>query len=116
MGNALQGKIALVTGASRGIGEAIARRFAAEGATVVISARSIDPGSGRFGGGTVGKGERPDPIAGSLREVAADIEAKGGRAIPVRCDMADPASRKAMVAEALEKAGRIDILVNNAAT
>ena len=116
MGNALQGKVALVTGASRGIGEAIARRFAAEGATVVITARSIDPGTGRFAGGAVGIGEKPVVIEGSLKEVAERIRADGGRAIPIQCDMADPASRAAAVTKALAEVPQIDILVNNAAT
>ena len=48
MGAVLTSKVALVTGASRGIGEAIARRFAAEGATVIITARTVDPGTGRL--------------------------------------------------------------------
>ncbi len=115
MGQALAGKTALITGASRGIGEAIARRFAAEGATVVITARSLEPGTGRFGG-TAAAQSGHIPIAGSLKEVAARIAAAGGKAIPIRCDVADPASRGQAVAEALGAVGQIDILVNNAAT
>ncbi len=105
----------MVTGASRGIGEAIARRFAAEGATVVITARTLEPGTGRFGG-TAAATEAHIPIAGSLKEVAAQIETDGGKAIPIVCDMGDPASRAKAVEQALAAAGRIDILVNNAAT
>lgn len=110
----LQGKIAMVTGASRGIGEAIARRFAAEGATVVITARSLEPGSGRFTENAAAE-TKPVPIDGSLREVAAQIARDGGKAVPIQCDVADPKSRAKAVDEALAKVGHIDILVNNAA-
>jgi NAD(P)-dependent dehydrogenase (short-subunit alcohol dehydrogenase family) len=105
----------MVTGASRGIGEAIARRFAAEGATVVITARTVEPGTGRFGG-TNEAPHKHIKIEGSLKEVAAQIEADGGQAIPIQCDVADPASRAKAVEQALAAVGRIDILVNNAAT
>jgi len=114
LGNALQGKNAFVTGASRGIGEAIARRFAAEGATVVITARSLEPGTGRFTENASAK-VKPIPIAGSLKEVAADIEKAGGKAVPIQCDVADATSRAKAVADALAAVGTIDILVNNAA-
>ena len=114
MGKELQGKIALVTGASRGIGEAIARRFAAEGATVVITARTVEPGTGKFTENAAAEAE-PRPVDGSLKEVAALIEADGGKAIPIQCDVADPASRAKAVEQALAAVGHIDILVNNAA-
>jgi len=115
MGGALEGRIALVTGASRGIGEAIARRFAAEGATVVITARTMEPGTGRFGG-TAEAHEKHIGIAGSLREVAQRIQADGGKAITIQCDVGDPESRARAVEQALAEVGHIDILVNNAAT
>jgi NAD(P)-dependent dehydrogenase (short-subunit alcohol dehydrogenase family) len=114
VGNALQGKIAFVTGASRGIGEAIARRFAAEGATVVITARSMEPGTGKFTENAAAEA-KPVPISGSLKEVAAQIEKDGGKAVAIQCDVADPASRAKAVKEALAAVDRIDILVNNAA-
>lgn len=98
---ALQGKMVMVTGASRGIGEAIARRFAAEGATVACLARTLEPGTGEN--------------TGSLKEVVAAIEKAGGKAIAVKCDVSDRDSRKAAVDEVLAKLGRVDILVNNAA-
>jgi len=98
---ALEGKIALVTGASRGIGEAIAIRFGAEGATVICTARSLEPGS--------------DHLPGSLRETVQRIEALGGKGVPLQCNVAKPEAREAMVTEVLERSGRVDILVNNAA-
>jgi NAD(P)-dependent dehydrogenase (short-subunit alcohol dehydrogenase family) len=96
----LTGKNALVTGASRGIGAAIAERFAAEGAVVVLAARTLDT-----------KGALP----GTLRETARRIEARGGRAMCVAADMSRADDRTRLVAEAEAAVGRIDILVNNAA-
>ena len=98
---ALQGKVAVVTGASRGIGEAIARRFAAEGAMVAVSARTADE-SGKH-------------LPGSVKETVAMIEAAGGRAAGFVCDVADPAQRQLLAKDVLDRFGRVDILVNNAA-
>jgi citronellol/citronellal dehydrogenase len=103
MGDALAGRVALVTGASRGIGAAIARRFAAEGARVAIVARSLEPGSGGH-------------LAGSLRETADAIAAAGGVAVPIVADLSDAScDRTAIVARAIEELGPVDVLVNNAA-
>lgn len=88
----LAGRAAFVTGASRGIGEAIARRFAAEGAGVALAARSR---------------KDCERIAGELRGAGAD-------AIALTCDVTDRASISAAVAEAASRWGRIDVLVNNA--
>jgi len=88
----LDGKIALVTGASQGIGEAIARQLAAQGATVVCAARTLS----------------------KLQEVADAITSTGGKADVVAADLSDTASIKAAIATTLERHGALHILVNNA--
>jgi citronellol/citronellal dehydrogenase len=102
------GRTALVTGASRGIGAAIAERLAAEGADVVITARTLDADS-RVAG-TVSR------AAGTLTDVLHRLLAYGGRASAVAADLADPADRSRIVPEAISALARpVDILVNNAA-
>lgn len=104
----LAGKVALITGASRGIGRAIAQRLAAAGATVVVTARSLEkvvPGL---------RDGQPISISGTLRETVDLIEAAGGRAYPIACDLENPDQRAALVDQAVAVAGRLDILVNNA--
>ena len=87
-----QGRIALVTGASRGIGEATARRLAAEGASVIATARTL----------------------AALERVVAEISSAGGKAAALPLDLADAASVEACVRDALAAHGQIDVLVNNA--
>jgi citronellol/citronellal dehydrogenase len=94
------GKVALVTGTSRGLGKAIAKRLAAEGATVALTARTLEP----------------DPkYQGSLRQTLEEIEAAGGSAVAVAADLSQSDERERLFAEVIEKAGAPDILVNNAA-
>ncbi len=100
MAGRCDGKIALVTGGSRGLGKGIAQRFAAEGATVAITARTMDP----------------DPkYQGSLRETCEEINAAGGTAIAVQADLSDTDDRERLFAEVIERVGAPDVLVNNAA-
>ncbi len=101
MSKAFDGRLALVTGASRGIGAAIARRLAAEGAAVAVVARSLD--------------EHPPNLPGTLRDTVETIEASGGRVVAIQCDVTLPEQRVAMVERCVEALGPLDILVNNAA-
>jgi NAD(P)-dependent dehydrogenase (short-subunit alcohol dehydrogenase family) len=104
----LSGKIALVTGASRGIGRAIAQRLASAGATVVVTARSVDKEA-------AGKRFQAEQIVpGTLAETVALIEKAGGRAIAIGADLEDLEQCKSLVPRAVEAAGGLDILVNNA--
>ncbi|HEV3212143.1 MAG TPA: SDR family NAD(P)-dependent oxidoreductase [Acidimicrobiales bacterium] len=97
----LAGRVALVTGASRGIGAAIAERFARAGATVVVSARTVDPST--------------SPFEGTINETTARIQAAGGTAIAIPADLSKPEDRERLVAEAVSRVGPVDVLVNNAA-
>ncbi len=96
----LKNKVAIVTGASRGIGAAIAERFAAEGAKVVITARTL---------------QADGKLPGSLLETAARIRARGGECHCVQADLSDPVDRARIVPETIAHFGGVDILVNNAA-
>lgn len=88
----LKGKVAIVTGASSGIGAALAARLAGEGATVVIAARRKQ----------------------KLDELAASLDGSGGTVVAMQADVTDPAQAERLVAGTIERFGRLDILVNNA--
>jgi citronellol/citronellal dehydrogenase len=98
----LTGKVAIVTGASRGIGKAIAELFASEGAKVVCSARTLK------------EGEHP-LLEGSLETTVAGIKKAGGVAEAVTCDVSSEADCEKLVAETHKLYGPVDVLVNNAA-
>jgi citronellol/citronellal dehydrogenase len=93
------GRAAIITGASRGIGRALALGLAREGWQVVVAAKST---------------ESTDRLPGSIHSVAQEVHALGGQALPVRVDVRDEQQVEAMAAQALDKFGRIDLLVNNA--
>jgi NAD(P)-dependent dehydrogenase (short-subunit alcohol dehydrogenase family) len=90
----LQGRVAVVTGASRGIGRAIALRLAAAGARVVVSSRKLE----------------------GVQAVADEIRAAGGEALAVQCHVGQPDDVTALVARTVEAFGRLDAAINNAAT
>jgi NAD(P)-dependent dehydrogenase (short-subunit alcohol dehydrogenase family) len=87
------GRIVLVTGASRGLGRGIARAFGSKGAAVYVTGRHAD----------------------ELAAVTAEIEAQGGKGVAVQCDHRDDSQVEALFARIADEAGRLDILVNNAA-
>ena len=94
----MDGMVAIVTGASRGLGRAVAKEFASEGASVVICARS----------------QSPTGLAGTLQETADDIRNTGGDVLAIDCDVTDESQVNEMVRQAIERYGNIDVLFNNA--
>jgi citronellol/citronellal dehydrogenase len=95
----LANKTLFITGASRGIGKAIALRAARDGANVVIAAKTVDPHY---------------KLPGTIHDAAREVEAQGGRALAVQVDIRSEEQVQSAVAAAIERFGRIDILVNNA--
>jgi citronellol/citronellal dehydrogenase len=95
----LKGKTLFISGASRGIGLAIAKRAAADGANIVIAAKTSDPNP---------------KLPGTIYSAAEEIKAAGGQALPLQVDIREEEAVLAAVAQAVEAFGGIDILVNNA--
>ncbi|MBU6438165.1 MAG: SDR family NAD(P)-dependent oxidoreductase, partial [Betaproteobacteria bacterium] len=95
----LHGKTLFITGGSRGIGLAIALRAARDGASIAIAAKTT---------------EANPKLPGTIYSAAKEIEAAGGRALPIQCDIRDDASVAAAVQQTVAAFGGIDILVNNA--
>ncbi len=95
----LQGKVAVITGASRGIGEAIALKLAENGMHIAILAKS----------------DKPHPkLPGTIHTVAAKIEALGVKALPIKCDIRHEEEVDAAISKVVETFGQIDVLINNA--
>ncbi len=99
MTRSLQGKTLFITGASRGIGLAIARRAAADGANLVLIAKTTEPNP---------------KLPGTLASAAAEVEAAGGKALAIQTDIRDENAVASAVAKAVAHFGGIDILINNA--
>jgi NAD(P)-dependent dehydrogenase (short-subunit alcohol dehydrogenase family) len=97
----LDGKVVVVTGASRGIGKEIARVFGAEGGRVICAARTLREGE--------------HPLEGSLEATVNEIRAEGGEATPVAANISDPDDCERLIQAARETYGPVDVLVNNAA-
>lgn len=95
----LNGKTLFITGASRGIGREIALKAAADGANIVIAAKSA---------------EAHPKLAGTIHSVAEEVRAAGGKALAIQLDVRDEAAVKAAMAQAAEHFGGIDVLINNA--
>jgi NAD(P)-dependent dehydrogenase (short-subunit alcohol dehydrogenase family) len=98
--NPLDGRVIIVTGASRGIGKGLALGYAAQGGAVVCAARSAR--------------ETPTDLPGTIDETVDTIIAAGGRAIAVRCDIGGEADLHALVDRTIDEFGRVDSLMNNA--
>ena len=101
MNGDVKGKVAIVTGSSRGIGEAIARRLAVAGAKVVVTARTVEV--------------RDERLSGTVHSVVAAIKELGGEATAVAANLQKKPDREQLAAAAVAAYGRVDILVNNAA-
>jgi NAD(P)-dependent dehydrogenase (short-subunit alcohol dehydrogenase family) len=101
MGDRLKGKVCIITGSSRGLGQYCAVGYAKEGATVIIAART--------------ETETDPRLPGTIHATARMVEEAGGQALPVVCNVADNDSVESMVKQVLDKYGRVDVLMTNAA-
>ncbi|MGE5590347.1 MAG: SDR family oxidoreductase [Bacillota bacterium] len=95
----LEGRVAIITGSSRGIGKALALRLAAEGADIVVAAKSE---------------QSSERLPGTIYETAAEVDRLGRQALPVRVDVRSEEDVARMVERTMERFGRVDILINNA--
>jgi citronellol/citronellal dehydrogenase len=95
----IKDRVAIITGASRGIGRALALGLAKEGCHIVVAAKSV---------------ESTERLPGSIYSVAKEVESLGASALPIQVDVRDGDQIETMVAQAMERFGRIDILINNA--
>ncbi len=97
--NNLRNKTIIITGGSRGIGRSMALKFAADGANIVLAAKSAEP---------------HPKLPGTIYSVAEEVEAAGGQALPIQVDVRDEGTLKAMVEATVERFGGIDAVINNA--
>lgn len=96
----LEGRVALVTGASRGIGKGVALELGSLGATVYVTGRTVTP--------------EANPLGGTVGQTALEVKAQGGEGVAVRCDHADDEQVRSVFDRIASERGRLDILVNNA--
>lgn len=96
----LKNKVAIVTGASRGLGKAMAIELAREGASVAVAARTVEPGQSN--------------LPGTIHETVEEIQKLGSKAIAVRCDVTREEDIHGMVDETVKQFGHVDIMINNA--
>lgn len=96
----LEGRVAIITGASRGIGKAIALKLAEAGCDIVVAAKTAEP---------------HPKLPGTIHDTAREVEALGRRALPVQCNVREEGQIQNLAARTRETFGRIDILINNAA-
>lgn len=94
----LKDKVIIITGSSRGIGRAMALKFASDGAKIVVAAKSVEEGR----------------LPGTIYSVAKEIEAAGGEALPVQIDLRSDETAQVMVEKTIKQFGKIDVLINNA--